>query len=71
MIVTEIEQSIPSLNRMEKLYLLRVLIDWFAKEETNAVSEALITPGATYPLWTPYIDHAAAEQMLAALEASA
>ena len=46
-------------------------VDWFAKEETNAVSEALITPGATYPVWTPYADHAAAEQMLAALEASA
>ena len=73
MILTEIEQSIPSLNRIEKLYLMRVLLDWFAKEEVNGMPDVanLITRGAIYPIWTPYTDTAAAEQMLTALEASA
>ena len=48
MTLTEIIPSIKSLNRSEQIYLLQIIVNQLAQEETN-----LITPNQEYPIYSP------------------
>ena len=48
MTLTEIISSIQNLNRSEKIYLLQIIVNQLAQEETN-----LIKPNEEYPIYSP------------------
>lgn len=65
MISVELLNTLRALNRLEKLHILQVLVSELAQEEAN-----LLRPGATYPIWSPYEAHEAADATLKMLKAA-
>jgi hypothetical protein len=65
MVSTELLNSLHTLNRADKLYIMQVLISELAQEETN-----LIKPDQCYPIWSPYDAFDAANTMLEVLQAA-
>jgi hypothetical protein len=63
MVSTELLNSLHTLSRADKLYIMQVLISELAQEETN-----LIKPDQSYPVWSPYDAFDAANTMLEVLE---
>jgi hypothetical protein len=63
MVSTEMLNSLHTLSRADKLYVMQVLISELAQEETN-----LIKPDQSYPVWSPYDAFDAANSMLEVLE---
>ncbi|KHG41115.1 MULTISPECIES: hypothetical protein [Aphanizomenon] len=63
MVSTEILNSLHTLSRADKLYIMQVLISELAQEETN-----LIKPDKSYPVWSPYDAFEAANTMLEVLQ---
>jgi len=64
MIPVELLNSLRSLNRVEKLHVLQVLVSELAQEEAH-----LLRPEGTYPIWSPYDAHEAADTLLKMLKA--
>jgi hypothetical protein len=65
MVSTELFNSLHTLSRADKLYIMQVLISELAQEETN-----LIKPDQSYPIWSPYDAFDAANTMLEVLQAA-
>jgi hypothetical protein len=65
MVSTELLNTLRTLNRADKLYIMQVLISELAQEETN-----LIKPDQSYPIWSPYDAFDAANTMLEVLQAA-
>ncbi len=65
MVSTELLNSLHTLSRADKLYIMQVLISELAQEETN-----LIKPNQSYPVWSPYDAFDAANTMLEVLQAA-
>ncbi|MDD1429055.1 hypothetical protein MEO94_32435 [Dolichospermum sp. ST_sed9] len=65
MVSTEMLNSLHTLSRADKLYIMQVLISELAQEETN-----LIKPDQSYPVWSPYDAFEAANTMLEVLQAA-
>jgi hypothetical protein len=65
MISTELLNTLRALNRGEKLHVLQVLVSELAQEEAH-----LFTPEGSYPIWSPYDAHEAADALLTMLKAS-
>jgi hypothetical protein len=65
MMSIELLNTLRALNRAEKLHVLQVLVSELAQEEAN-----LLRPGVTYPVWSPYDAHEAADAMLKLLKAT-
>ncbi|MTJ30865.1 hypothetical protein [Aphanizomenon sp. UHCC 0183] len=65
MVSTELLNSLHTLSRADKLYIMQVLISELAQEETN-----LIKPDQSYPIWSPYDAFDAANTMLEVLQAA-
>ncbi len=63
MVSAELMNRIQNLTRVDKLYIMQVLISEFAREETD-----IIQPGQSYPIWSPYDAFEAANAMLKALQ---
>ena len=63
MVSTEMLNSLHTLSRADKLYIMQVLISELTQEETN-----LIKPDQSYPVWSPYDAFDAANSMLEVLE---
>ncbi len=64
MISTELLNMLQSLNRVDKLYVIQVLVSKLAQQETD-----LIKQEQSYPVWSPYDASEAATIMLEALQA--
>jgi hypothetical protein len=64
MISVELLNTLRTLNRGEKLHILQVLVSELAQEEAY-----LLRPEGTYPIWSPYDAHEAADTLLAMLNA--
>lgn len=64
MISVELLNTLRALNRGEKLHVLQVLVSELAQEEAN-----LFRSGGTYPIWSPYDAHEAADALLTMLKA--
>jgi hypothetical protein len=64
MISVELLNTLRALNRGEKLHVLQVLVSELAQEEAD-----LFRPGGTYPIWSPYDAHEAADALLTMLKA--
>ncbi|MEY3221380.1 MAG: hypothetical protein RLZZ203_236 [Cyanobacteriota bacterium] len=65
MVSTEMLNSLHTLSRADKLYIMQVLISELAQEEIN-----LIKPDQSYPVWSPYDAFDAANTMLEVLQAA-
>ncbi|MGH7963143.1 MAG: hypothetical protein ACRERD_15150 [Candidatus Binatia bacterium] len=65
MVSGELLTTLRTLNRAEKLHVLQVLVSELAQEEAH-----LFRPGATYPIWSPYDAHEAADALLTLLKAT-
>lgn len=65
MVSAELLNSLHTLSRADKLYIMQVLISELAQEETN-----LIKPDQSYPIWSPYDAFDAANTMLEVLQAA-
>lgn len=65
MVSTELLNTLHTLSRADKLYIMQVLISELAQEETN-----LIKPDQSYPIWSPYDAFDAANTMLEVLQAA-
>jgi hypothetical protein len=65
MVSTELLNSLHTLSRADKLYIMQVLISELAQEETN-----LIKPDQSYPFWSLYDAFDAANTMLEVLQAA-
>jgi hypothetical protein len=62
--VAELLPTLQTLSRADKLKVMQFLVQELAAEE-----EALsLQPGATYPVWSPYNSHDAAQQLAALLK---
>lgn len=59
MVSAELLNTLHTLSRTDKLYIMQVLISELAQEETN-----LIKPDQSYPVWSPYDAFDAANTML-------
>ena len=58
MVSTELLNTLRTLDRAEKLHILRVLVSDLAKEAS------LLRPSMTYAVWSPFDAHEAANAML-------
>ncbi|MBS3029208.1 MAG: hypothetical protein HCA25_19645 [Dolichospermum sp. DET50] len=65
MVSTELLNTLHTLNRADKLYIMQVLISELAQQETN-----LIKPDQSYPILSPYDAFDAANTMLEVLKAA-
>jgi len=65
MISVELLNTLRALNRGEKLHVLQVLVSELAQEEAH-----LLRPEGSYPIWSPYDAHEAADALLTMLKAS-
>jgi hypothetical protein len=64
MSVAELLPTLQTLSRADKLKVMQFLVQELAAEE-----EALsLQPGVTYPVWSPYNSHDAAQKLAALLE---
>ncbi|MBD2569612.1 hypothetical protein [Anabaena lutea] len=64
MVSAELLNTLHTLSRADKLYIMQVLISELAQEETN-----LIKPDQSYPVWSPYNALDAANSMLEVVQA--
>lgn len=64
MVSAELLNKLQSLNRVDKLYIIKVLVSELAQQETNLIKQEL-----SYPVWSPYNDFKAATIMLEVLQA--
>lgn len=64
MVSTELLNTLQSLNRVDKLYIIQVLVSELAQQESD-----LIKQEQSYPVWSPYDAFEAAQTMLEALQA--
>jgi len=64
MIPAELLNTLQSLNRVDKLYVIQVLVSELAQQECD-----LIKQEQSYPIWSPYDAFEAANTMLEALQA--
>lgn len=62
--VAELFPSLRSLSRADKLKVMQFLVQELATEEELA----LLQPGATYHVWSPYNSHSAAQTLATLLE---
>jgi hypothetical protein len=62
MSVTELLPTLRELSRADKLRVMHFLVEELARAE-----DALLTPGASYPVWSPYDAHEAAKTLLGVL----
>ncbi len=65
MMITEITQEIKNLPRIEKLHLIEKISKMLRDEESPA---KYFTPGAEYPVYTPYGQEKAAAELQRFLE---
>jgi hypothetical protein len=65
MVSAELLNSLHTLKRADKLYMMQVLISELAQEETS-----LIKPDQSYPVWSPYNAFDAANTILEVLRAA-
>ena len=65
MVSPELLQTLHTLSRADKLYIMQVLISELTQEETN-----FIKPDKSYPVWSPYDAFDAAKTMLEVLQAA-
>ncbi|TAE59558.1 MAG: hypothetical protein EAZ76_08775 [Nostocales cyanobacterium] len=65
MVSAELLNTLHTLSRADKLYIMQVLISELAQEETN-----LIKPDQSYPVWSPDYAFDAANTLLEVLQAS-
>ena len=65
MSLTEVLPSLKSLNRSEKLRVVKILIDEITQEE-----ESFFESGAEYEVWSPYDSYDAADKLRQILEES-
>lgn len=59
MVSVDLLNNLRALDRSEKLHVLQVLVSELAQEEQNTLRS-----GVSYPIWSPYGAHEAAETML-------
>lgn len=64
MSVAELLPTLQTLSRADKLKVMQFLVQELAAEE----EALLLQPGATYPVWSPYNSHDAAQKLAALLE---
>ena len=64
MIPAELLNTLQSLNRVDRLYVIQVLVSELAQQESD-----LIKQEQSYPIWSPYDAFEAANTMLEALQA--
>lgn len=58
MTLTEILPELKTLNRSEKMRVVKILIDEIAEED-----EVFLENGASYPVWSPFDSFDAAEKL--------
>lgn len=63
MVSAELLATLRGLDRVDKFYIMQVLLSELAQQETN-----LIRPNQEYPVWSPYNAFEAADTMLKALQ---
>lgn len=59
MVSVDLLNNLRALDRSEKLHVLQVLVSELAQEEQKS-----LRAGMSYPIWSPYDAHEAAETML-------
>jgi len=64
MTVSELFPQLRELSRADKLKVMQFLISEMAKEEETQ----LLEPGKSYPVWSPYDAHEAANTLTQLLE---
>lgn len=62
MSVGELLSTLQKLSRADKLKVMQFLVQELATEEALSLQ-----PGATYPIWSPYNSHDAAQKLAALL----
>lgn len=65
MVSAELLNTLQSLNRVDKLYIIQVLASELAQQEAD-----LIKQGQSYPVYSPHDAFEAAKTMLDVLQAS-
>jgi hypothetical protein len=65
MSLADVLPSVRELSRAEKLQLIQML----AADLAQAEGGAALTPGQTYPVWSPFAAHEAAAVLLGLLDA--
>ena len=63
MVSVDLLKNLRALDRSEKLHVLQVLVSELAQEEQKS-----LRAGMSYPIWSPYDAHEAAETMLKLLK---
>jgi hypothetical protein len=63
MTVTEVLPTLRQLNRADKIRVVQFLVNEIAREE-----EIFFEEGKSYPVWSPFESHKAAEQLVNLLE---
>ena len=63
--LTELLPTLRVLSRTDKLRVVQYLVSELVMDE----EPELLTPGMTYPVWSPYESYEAADMLLKALEA--
>ncbi len=63
--LTELLPTLRVLSRADKLCVVQYLVSELLREE----KADLLTPDMSYPVWSPYNAHEAADTLLKALEA--
>jgi hypothetical protein len=64
-ILTELLPTLRVLSRAEKLRVVQYLVSELVRDEDTG----LLMPDKSYPVWSPYDAHEAADTLLKALEA--
>ncbi|CAN1211762.1 DUF2281 domain-containing protein [Tumidithrix helvetica PCC 7403] len=62
MVAAELVSMLKDLSRLDKFYIVQILISELAQQETD-----LIKPDQAYPVWSPYDAFEAADTMLKVL----
>ncbi len=63
MTLTDVLSALKELSHRDKLRAVQFLVFEIAKEE-----DAVLSPGAAYPIWSPYNSFEAANTLLTALK---
>ncbi len=63
MTLTDVLSALEELSHSDKLRAVQFLVFEIAKEE-----DAVLSPGAAYPIWSPYNSFEAAQTLLSALK---
>ena len=65
MVSSELISTLKELTRLDKFYIMQILISELAQQETD-----IIKPDQSYPVWSPYDAVEAADTMLKVLDAA-